>query len=74
MIQTPTYALYVGMIRAYGGEKVNFHLDESKSWGLPADELQRSYKEAKEKGINPKAIVIINPGNPTGSVLSKQNL
>ena len=74
MIQTPTYALYVGMIRAYGGEMVNFHLDESKGWALEANELERAYKEAKDKGINPKAVVIINPGNPTGSVLSKQNL
>ena len=53
---------------------VNFHLDESKGWALEAKELERAYKEAKDKGINPKAVVIINPGNPTGSVLSKQNL
>jgi len=53
---------------------INFHLDESQSWALEAPELERAYKEAKDKGINPKAITIINPGNPTGSVLSKQNI
>jgi len=62
------------MIRAYGGEMVNFHLEESKGWSLENGELERAYKEAKSKGINPKAITIINPGNPTGSVLSKQNI
>lgn len=35
--------------------------------------LQRSYDEAK-KTTNPRAIVVINPGNPTGQVLQRQNI
>lgn len=35
--------------------------------------FQRSIAEAK-KVSNPRAIVVINPGNPTGQVLSKQNI
>ena len=53
---------------------VNFHLDESKGWALDAQELERAYIEAKSKGINPRALTVINPGNPTGSVLSRKNL
>lgn len=34
-------------------------------------ELQSSYQKYKDMGINPKMIVAINPGNPTGQVLSK---
>ena len=37
------------------------------------DELKRSLNEAKGK-CKPKAIVVINPGNPTGSVLTKKNI
>ena len=36
-------------------------------------ELKRSIDESRSECI-PKAIVIINPGNPTGSVLSRQNI
>ena len=32
------------------------------------DELERSYQEASDV-CNPRAIVIINPGNPTGKIL-----
>ena len=31
-------------------------------------------KEARDKGQNPKALVIINPGNPVGNCLSYSNL
>jgi aspartate/methionine/tyrosine aminotransferase len=31
-------------------------------------------KEAKVQGINVNSLVLINPGNPTGEVLSKRKL
>ena len=36
-------------------------------------ELERSYQAAKETS-DIKAIVVINPGNPTGQVLTRENL
>lgn len=36
--------------------------------------MKNAYYEAKEKGINVRALVIINPGNPTGSVLTRESL
>ena len=36
-------------------------------------ELERSYQAAKETS-DIKAIVVINPGNPTGQVLTRDNL
>lgn len=38
------------------------------------DDLKENYKRATDLGIKVKAIVVINPGNPTGQVMSKQNL
>lgn len=35
--------------------------------------FQRAISEAK-KVSTPRAIVVINPGNPTGQVLSRQNI
>lgn len=36
-------------------------------------ELERSLKEAK-KWSNPRVLVVINPGNPTGQVLNRSNI
>lgn len=53
--------------------KVGYYLDESNNWGLDINELQRSIDEAKKTSAV-RAIVIINPGNPTGQVLSRENI
>ena len=39
-----------------------------QNWSMDLEELERAYSAAEAK---PKAICIINPGNPTGQVLSK---
>lgn len=53
---------------------VNYYLNEQQGWGLDLTELEASYKNAKDRGINIKAITVINPGNPTGQVLSRKNI
>lgn len=40
---------------------------------MSIDELERSYNESLER-CQPRAICIINPGNPTGQVLSLENI
>ena len=47
-------------------------MDEDNNWGLDIKELERAYKKAEDT-CAPRAIVIINPGNPTGQLLSKVN-
>ena len=74
MIPIPQYPLYSATITLYGATQINYYLDEEKHWELNERELEKSIKDAVKKGINPKAIVVINPGNPTGSVLSKENI
>ena len=53
--------------------KVGYYLNEENNWSLDVPELERSIKEAK-KTCTPAAIVVINPGNPTGQVLSRDNI
>lgn len=48
-------------------------MDESNGWALAIDELERSFAESKDK-FDMKALVVINPGNPTGQVLTKENI
>ena len=38
------------------------------------DALKESYDEATKKGIKVKGLVVINPGNPTGSILDYDNI
>jgi len=54
-------------------EQVGYYLDEAKNWALDPQELERAINEAKSR-CSPRAIVVINPGNPTGQVLTRQNI
>jgi glutamate--glyoxylate aminotransferase len=74
MVPIPQYPLYSASIALYGGELVPYYLDEKNGWGLDVEELQRSVDEARNKGILCRALVFINPGNPTGQCLTEENL
>jgi alanine transaminase len=74
MIPTPQYPLYSASITLLNGAQVGYYLDEETGWSLSVKELERSYKAAKDKGVHPRALVIINPGNPTGQCLDEDNM
>lgn len=74
MIPIPQYPLYSATIALYGGKQIGYFLDENNSWQLSEEIITKSIEGAKTKGTNPVAIVVINPGNPTGAVLSYSNI
>ena len=74
MIPIPQYPLYSSSLELYGKSKIGYYLDEGNSWQLNEEILTQSYEKAKKDGINPVAIAVINPGNPTGAVLSYSNI
>ena len=74
MIPIPQYPLYSAQLDLIGGHKVGYYLNEETIWGMKIEELERSLADAKAKGINVVAFVLINPGNPTGQVLSSQEV
>jgi bifunctional pyridoxal-dependent enzyme with beta-cystathionase and maltose regulon repressor activities len=49
--------------------QVPYFLDEETGWVLEVDELKKQLEEARSKGISVRALVVINPGNPTGQVI-----
>ncbi|KAI7810098.1 Gpt2l protein, partial [Triplophysa rosa] len=71
MISIPQYPLYSAAIAELGAVQVNYYLNEEKCWSLDISELERSLKAAREY-CNPRVLCIINPGNPTGQVQSRQ--
>ncbi|KAG0308848.1 hypothetical protein BGZ97_013234, partial [Linnemannia gamsii] len=74
MIPIPQYPLYTATLAVLDAKPVPYYLDEAKAWGLTTEELQRSYDEAAKNGVDTRALVIINPGNPTGQCLSEENM
>ncbi|XP_057504971.1 alanine aminotransferase 2-like isoform X2 [Actinidia eriantha] len=69
----PQYPLYSASIALHGGTLVPYYLDEATGWGLEISELKKQLEAYKSKGISVRALVVINPGNPTGQVLAEGN-
>ncbi|PPD82278.1 hypothetical protein GOBAR_DD20782 [Gossypium barbadense] len=69
----PQYPLYSASIALHGGTLVSYYLDEATGWGLEVSELKKQLQEAKSNGITVRALVVINPGNPTRQVLAEEN-
>ncbi len=71
MIPIPQYPLYSATIRRCGGIQVNYYPDEDREWSLTREELERARARAAKQGVRVRALVVINPGNPTGAILDE---
>ena len=74
MIPVPQYPLYTATLAMLNGHPIEYYLDESRGWTLKLVELKRSLNMSRSRGIDVRALVLINPGNPTGSIFSVENL
>jgi alanine-synthesizing transaminase len=68
LVPAPDYPLWTAAVSLSGGTPVHYLCDESKDWAPDLNDLR--------KKITPrtKAIVVINPNNPTGAIYSKEVL
>ena len=68
LVPAPDYPLWTAAVSLSGGTPVHYLCDESKDWAPDLADLR--------KKITPrtKAIVVINPNNPTGAIYSKEVL
>lgn len=74
MLPIPQYPMYSASLTLAGGLSIGYYLDEENHWQLNEDILLDSYNTARLNKLNPVAITVINPGNPTGAVLSYENI
>ena len=74
MIPIPQYPLYSASIKMFGGVQVNYYPDEEHDWALKREALETAYTQAVDASVNIKAIVVINPGNPTGAILDADSV
>nr|BAN21041.1 alanine aminotransferase [Riptortus pedestris] len=73
LIPIPQYPLYSASLAEFDMEQIGYYLDEDSNWSLKTEELERAISVGKTKST-PRAIVVINPGNPTGQVLERKNI
>ncbi|XP_054164947.1 alanine aminotransferase 2-like [Oppia nitens] len=73
MVPIPQYPLYSATLTELGMNLISYYLDEQNQWALNINELRNALQKSRSI-CKPKAIVVINPGNPTGSVLTKENI
>jgi len=74
MIPIPQYPIYSATIDRLNGKKVGYFLDEESGWDMNIAELERALSEAQKDGVVVNSFVLINPGNPTGQVLSRETV
>ena len=68
LVPTPDYPLWTGAVSLSGGTAVHYMCDEGAGWMPDIDDIRAKITS------NTKAIVLINPNNPTGAVYPKEVL
>jgi alanine-synthesizing transaminase len=68
LVPAPDYPLWTAATSLAGGRPVHYLCDESAGWQPDLDDIRAKITDRT------KAIVVINPNNPTGAVYSEQLL
>lgn len=68
LVPAPDYPLWTASVTLSGGKAVHYICDEQADWFPDIDDIKNKITK------NTKAIVVINPNNPTGAVYSEELL
>lgn len=74
LIPIPQYPLYTATLAQFNGVPLPYHLSEPNGWQTSLEEIKAALVQAEKDGIHAKALVIINPGNPTGALLDENTM
>jgi len=66
LVPAPDYPLWTGAVTLSGGKAVHYLCDESNGWNPDLADIESKVTDRT------KAIVVINPNNPTGAVYSEE--
>ena len=64
----PHYPPYMAYPQVYGGKTVEYRLDPDSGWSIDMEDLKSKMNDKV------KLLVLINPNNPTGNVISEDEL
>ena len=62
LIPSPDYPLWTGAVSLASGTPIHYHCDEQSNWFPDMDDIRKKVNKKT------KALVLINPNNPTGAV------
>ncbi|VVB99586.1 Aromatic-amino-acid aminotransferase 2 [uncultured archaeon] len=68
LMPCPVYSIFTGELSFLEAESNEYYLDEENGWQPETEDIEKKINEKT------RAIVVINPNNPTGSVSSKATL
>lgn len=68
LVPSPDYPLWTACVTLAGGKAVHYVCDEAAEWYPDMDDMR------KKVNANTKAIVLINPNNPTGALYPREVL
>ncbi len=68
LLPAPDYPLWTAAVSLSGGTPVHYRCDEQAEWFPDLDDIRRKVTPRT------KAMVVVNPNNPTGAVYSRQVL
>ena len=68
LVPSPDYPLWTAAVSLSGGIPVHYHCDEANEWYPDLEDIRSKVTS------NTKAIVVINPNNPTGALYPKEIL
>ena len=68
LVPAPDYPLWTAAVSLSGGNPVHYVCDEQAGWMPDIDDMRRKITS------NTRAIVVINPNNPTGALYSREVL
>jgi len=74
MAPIPQYPLYSALSTLMDSELVGYYLDEDQNWAVSVPALEAAYNEATSRGVKVRGLVVINPGNPSGTNLTPESL
>ena len=75
LIPIRQYPLYTAALAQFFRSADSYYLDETNEWSTSVNEIRSILEKTRKEGkTQPKASVIINPGNPTGALLDRKML
>lgn len=74
LVPIPQYPLYTATLSLLNAKCVPYYLKEEDAWGTDVPGIKDALNKARREGIDVKAVVVINPGNPTGASLARDDI
>ncbi|XP_028918974.1 alanine aminotransferase 1-like isoform X2 [Ornithorhynchus anatinus] len=73
LLPAPGPPVLAEAVALVGGVELRYQLDEERGWALDVDVVERVLREGRAR-CRPKVLCVVNPGNPTGQVLSRETM